>query len=52
MAYTGPMPEWMIWKALALVFAAFCWGVYCGFTGRPLNGQQPGPERRDRKEPR
>jgi hypothetical protein len=34
--------DYLLWKALGLVFLAFCWGVYCGITGRPL-----GPEPRD-----
>jgi hypothetical protein len=29
--------DWLIWKAVALVVAAFFWGIYCGLTGRPLS---------------
>jgi hypothetical protein len=32
--------EFMIWKALVMVALAFIWGIYCGFTGRPL-GREP-----------
>jgi hypothetical protein len=28
--------DYMLWKAIAILIAAFAWGVYCGFTGRPL----------------
>lgn len=33
--------DYMLWKALALVALAFLWGIYCGWTGRELNGQKP-----------
>jgi hypothetical protein len=28
--------EFVLWKAGALVLAAFVWGLYCGLTGQPL----------------
>lgn len=34
--------DFMLWKAGAIVAAAFVWGLFCGITGRPL-----GRERRD-----
>lgn len=34
--------DYQIWKAVALVVAAFVYGIWRGFTGRPL-----GQERRD-----
>ncbi len=36
--------DYMLWKALALVFLAFCWGLYRGFIDRPL-----GVERREQE---
>ena len=33
--------EWMLWKAGLVVLAAFCWGVFCGVTGRPLGRVPP-----------
>ena len=29
--------DFMIWKAIVLVIAAFIWGVYRGATGQPLS---------------
>jgi len=31
--------EFKLWNAGLLVFAAFVWGLYCGLTGRHLNGR-------------
>lgn len=28
--------DYLIAKLIVLAVAAFIWGVYCGFTGRPL----------------
>ena len=39
--------DYMLWKALALVFVAFCWGVFCGLKGLNLNGQPKQPEHRE-----
>ncbi len=33
--------DYMLWKALAIVAAAFVWGLYCGLTGRPLGRERP-----------
>lgn len=30
---------WVILKFLGLVFLAFVWGIFCGFTGRNLRGE-------------
>lgn len=32
--------EFKLMKAAALVFLAFVWGVFCGMTGRGLNGRK------------
>ena len=29
--------DFLLLKAAALVFLAFCFGAYCGFTGRPMS---------------
>jgi hypothetical protein len=46
--------DFMLWKAGALVFAAFCWGLYCGWKGLELSGrpQQPGQSSADTAEDR
>jgi hypothetical protein len=31
--------DYMLWKAGALVLAAFVWGIFCELTGRPLGGE-------------
>lgn len=31
--------DYLLWKAGLMVLAAFVWGVYCGFTGRPMSGR-------------
>jgi hypothetical protein len=31
--------EFMLWKAGALVLAAFVWGIFCELTGRSLGGE-------------
>lgn len=38
--------EYKIAKAALVLLAALVWGIYCGFTGRPLS-----PERSDKSEP-
>jgi hypothetical protein len=42
--------DFVLIKAGALVFLAFVWGLFCGFTGRQLSGEpldkgpaKPGP---------
>jgi hypothetical protein len=32
------MTTYMLIKAGLVVFAAFCWGIYCGLNGRSLGG--------------
>ena len=33
--------EYKLWKAGVVVFLAFCWGLYCGMTGRDMaNGRK------------
>jgi hypothetical protein len=32
--------DFILWKAGAIVAAAFVWGLFCGITGRPL-GREP-----------
>ena len=41
--------DYMLWKAGAMVLAAFVWGVYCGLTGRELSGEPEQPK--DPKDP-
>ena len=43
--------DYMVVKLLVMVFLAFCWGVFCGITGRNLRGEPhakgsdaPGPQ--------
>ena len=38
---------YVVIKAVVLIVAAFIWGLYCGFTGRPL-----WTERHDSAEPK
>ena len=38
MSYT----DYIVAKLLVLVFLAFCWGVYRGITGQPLERGQTG----------
>ena len=28
--------DYLIWKAVIIVIAAFIWGLYCGLTGRSM----------------
>jgi hypothetical protein len=37
MSYT----DYIVAKLLVMVFLAFCWGVYRGITGQPLERGQP-----------
>lgn len=32
--------DYMLWKLAGMAFLAFCWGLYCGITGRPLGREQ------------
>lgn len=42
--------DYMLWKAAILVFAAFCWGIYCGLTGRPLGLEQRDNQTEERRD--
>ena len=42
--YTGRMAEFMWWKLGVFGALAFAWGLYCGFTGRPMT-TKPEPPR-------
>lgn len=37
---TMEFSDYLLWKAGAIVAAAFVWGLYCGLTGRPLGRAQ------------
>lgn len=41
---------YMLWKAGIVVFLAFCWGLYCGITGRSMRtGQRDIPAEQARR---
>ena len=33
--------DYLIWKAIAIVVAAFIWGIWRGFNGLPLGVERP-----------
>lgn len=38
--------DFLIAKLIAFAIAAFGWGLYCGFTGRPLELEPPEPHQK------
>lgn len=36
--------DFMLWKLGAMAFAAFCWGLFFGVTGRPMRPGQNAKE--------